>query len=218
MVHLRPARPLTEADRRAIREILRLAPTVDGREPNGASSQPEISSDGKVVSFTSLASNLSPGDTNGVADVFSSVLREPGPAVATGPLDEPGLSRYALPAPVPANANCPSGFFAALVDDGPGAGLSAGAFGVEVLLDDPGTRVLAGGLNFGGLIDVAQVGFAGFTIANSANEPQTLNLNLAGSPSTSTSASLPVRVRIARRPDGTTSITVFEATATISLA
>jgi hypothetical protein len=104
-----------------------------------------------------------------------------------------------------------------VIDDGPGAGLTAGAFGMEVLLDDPGTRVLAGGLNFGGLIDVSQVGFAAFNIANPANESQRLNLSLSGSPSSSASASYPVRVRIARRTATTTDV-VFESTQTISLA
>jgi hypothetical protein len=131
--------------------------------------------------------------------------------------DEPSLTRFALPAPDPANANCPSGYFSAVVDDGPESGLVPGAFGMEVLLDDPGTRVLAGGLNFGGLIDLGQVGFAGFTIANAANEAQRVNLSLTGSPSTSSAAGLPVRIRIARRPDAQTSITAFETTRTIAL-
>ncbi len=38
--------------------------------PNGASSQPAISNDGRYVVFTSLASNLVSGDTNNVSDVF----------------------------------------------------------------------------------------------------------------------------------------------------
>lgn len=41
-----------------------------GGEGGGVSSQPSISGDGSLVSFTSLASNLVPGDTNGVSDVF----------------------------------------------------------------------------------------------------------------------------------------------------
>ena len=140
-----------------------------------------------------------------------------GAVVVTGPTDEPRLDGYALPTPNPPNASCPAGFFSAVVDDGPGAGLTAGAFGMELLLNDPGTRVLAGGLNFGGLIDAGQVGFAGFTIANAANENQRLSLNLTGSPSSSSSASLPVRVRISRRPDANTSISVLDTTATVSL-
>jgi subtilisin family serine protease len=132
-------------------------------------------------------------------------------------IDEPSLIRYPLPTPNPANASCPSGFFAAVVDDGPGTGLEPGAFGMEVLLDEPGTRVLAGGLNFGGLIDFGQVGFAGFTIANSTNEAQRLNLRLTGSPASSSTASLPVRIRIGVRPDPQTNITAFETTQTIAM-
>ncbi|MBL8245845.1 MAG: hypothetical protein JNL89_16740, partial [Rhodanobacteraceae bacterium] len=125
--------------------------------------------------------------------------------------------QLALPSPIPANAGCPAGFFVAQAADGPGAGLTAGSFGMEVLLDEPGTRTLAGGLNFGGLIDSGQVGFAGFNIRNERNEPQRVDVRLAGSPASSSSASLPVRVRIARRT-ASSSDTVFEAAPTISLA
>ena len=41
-----------------------------GGQANGASSNARISADGRFVVFTSLASNLVAGDTNGVADVF----------------------------------------------------------------------------------------------------------------------------------------------------
>jgi Tol biopolymer transport system component len=41
-----------------------------GAEGNGASSAAALSADGQVVAFTSSASNLVAGDTNGVADVF----------------------------------------------------------------------------------------------------------------------------------------------------
>lgn len=41
-----------------------------GTAPNGASSSPSISGDGRFVAFASLASNLVPQDTNGAADVF----------------------------------------------------------------------------------------------------------------------------------------------------
>lgn len=37
---------------------------------NGASERPPISGDGRIVGFSSVASNLIAGDTNGVADVF----------------------------------------------------------------------------------------------------------------------------------------------------
>jgi PKD repeat protein len=134
-----------------------------------------------------------------------------------GSLDEPSASRVTLPAPNPPNASCPAGFFIATVGDGPGSGLASGAFGMELLLDDPGTRVLAGGLNFGGLIDAGQVGFAAFNIANPANEAQRVNVSLTGSPSTSSTASIPVRIRISRRT-ATTTDTVYESVQTISLA
>jgi len=44
--------------------------TSTGRFSNGRSEGPGISPDGRVVTFTSLAKNLVPGDTNGVSDAF----------------------------------------------------------------------------------------------------------------------------------------------------
>lgn len=44
--------------------------TSGGAQGNGASSEPSISSDGQRIAFTSSASNLVSGDTNGNADVF----------------------------------------------------------------------------------------------------------------------------------------------------
>lgn len=41
-----------------------------GRQGNGESSFPAISADGRYVAFQSMASNLVPGDTNGLSDVF----------------------------------------------------------------------------------------------------------------------------------------------------
>ena len=41
-----------------------------GIQPSDASLDPDISGDGRVVTFASLASTLVPGDTNGSADVF----------------------------------------------------------------------------------------------------------------------------------------------------
>lgn len=46
-----------------------LAPGGIG-EPNGASVEPARSTDGSITAFASTASNLVPGDTNGVSDVF----------------------------------------------------------------------------------------------------------------------------------------------------
>jgi Tol biopolymer transport system component len=44
--------------------------TSDGTQGNSHSAFPSISADGRYVAFSSLASNLVPGDTNGVPDVF----------------------------------------------------------------------------------------------------------------------------------------------------
>src|SRR6266480_1541473 len=41
-----------------------------GNQGDGESRYPAISADGRFVAFTSWATNLVPGDTNGVADVF----------------------------------------------------------------------------------------------------------------------------------------------------
>jgi Tol biopolymer transport system component len=41
-----------------------------GQQANGGSFSPAISADGRFVAFTSHASNLVPGDTNGADDVF----------------------------------------------------------------------------------------------------------------------------------------------------
>lgn len=43
---------------------------LDGTDPNGASRSPSVSARGRFVAFASDASNLVPGDANGVADIF----------------------------------------------------------------------------------------------------------------------------------------------------
>ena len=48
----------------------RLSVASDGTQGNGLSSQPKISGDGRFVVFKSDATNLVPGDSNGVTDVF----------------------------------------------------------------------------------------------------------------------------------------------------
>jgi Tol biopolymer transport system component len=48
----------------------RVSVASDGAEGNGGSTTPSLSADGRFVAFTSEASNLVPGDTNGMADVF----------------------------------------------------------------------------------------------------------------------------------------------------
>ncbi|MGQ9666706.1 MAG: TolB family protein [Anaerolineae bacterium] len=48
----------------------RVSVASDGTEGNGASSSPAVSADGRYVAFSSEASNLVAGDTNGQSDVF----------------------------------------------------------------------------------------------------------------------------------------------------
>lgn len=134
-----------------------------------------------------------------------------------GTADEPSLTNILLPIPNPPNASCPAGFFITAINDGPGASVTPGIFGTEILLNAPGTRELQGGINFGGLMDVGQVGFAGFNFANPANENQRFMLSLTGSSASSQSVPLPVRVKILRQTSATTSTTVFDSTATINI-
>jgi PKD repeat protein len=51
-------------------ETIRMNLASDGSQANGGSCCATISSDGRLVTFTSEADNLVAGDTNGVADVF----------------------------------------------------------------------------------------------------------------------------------------------------
>ncbi|MCA9956309.1 MAG: hypothetical protein KC434_16385, partial [Anaerolineales bacterium] len=51
-------------------ETIRLSETSSGDNPNNNSNGSMIAADGNVVAFTSLASNLVDGDTNGTYDVF----------------------------------------------------------------------------------------------------------------------------------------------------
>ena len=48
----------------------RVSVASDGTQGNGNSEEPAISGDGRYVAFTSVASNLVPGDTNDKSDVF----------------------------------------------------------------------------------------------------------------------------------------------------
>jgi hypothetical protein len=42
----------------------------NGQQANDFSLQPDISADGRFVTFMNYASNLVPGDSNGIPDVF----------------------------------------------------------------------------------------------------------------------------------------------------
>jgi Tol biopolymer transport system component len=50
--------------------VTRVSVAADGGDPNGPSSNPDISADGRFVVFESAASNLVAGDANGAPDVF----------------------------------------------------------------------------------------------------------------------------------------------------
>jgi hypothetical protein len=51
-------------------ETTRVSVADDGTQSNGHSYRPAISNDGRYISYYSIASNLVPGDTNNVLDVF----------------------------------------------------------------------------------------------------------------------------------------------------
>lgn len=135
----------------------------------------------------------------------------------TTTVDEPSFTGLGLPLPNPPFPSCPAGFFVATVADGAGSGVQRGLFGLELLLNQPGSQQMEGGLNFGGLLDGSQPAFAGFNFINPANEPQRLNLVLTGNPSSSQAGVLPVRIRVIRQPAPNISETVFETTANLTL-
>lgn len=192
-------------------EVLRFAASANGLPPARQSSQAQISGDGSGVVFASDADNLIAGDDNASSDVFLA-------AHAPSTVDEPALTSFPLPLPDPPFANCPGGYFIATVDDGPASGLTSGLFGVAVQLLPGGSQRLEGGLNFGGLIDVSQEGFAGFNIQNPANEAQRVTLNLTGHLPYDRNTSLPVRIKVIRQPAAGVNEVVYERTATLSMA
>src|SRR5207253_961741 len=51
-------------------QTVRVSVDSAGTQGNGASFFPVISADGRLVAFASSATNLVPGDTNGVKDIF----------------------------------------------------------------------------------------------------------------------------------------------------
>jgi len=68
-----------------------------GGQGNSASAWPDLSADGRVVSFLSWADNLVPNDTNGVHDVFVHDLSAPPPATRVAFL--PALLLQPTPTP-----------------------------------------------------------------------------------------------------------------------
>lgn len=75
----------------------RVSVASDGAEANSYSSAfPSISSDGRLVAFESVASNLVPGDTNGRGDVFVRSFWPPSVPTGLGAVADPTGSRIDL--------------------------------------------------------------------------------------------------------------------------
>ncbi len=111
--------------------------------------------------------NPAPGGGSSNAQTFT--INPPSPPTVTEPQGTVSLSTN------PA-ADCP-GFYIAEVNLRPG--YSGGYWGLEILLT-AGDRLLQGGINLGGefAADGGNPGFAAFNIANPANEPQNVSINL----------------------------------------
>jgi hypothetical protein len=176
---------------------------VNGRydfraDASGASQDAWLSGDGSTVAFNTTDVNL--GAVLGEAVVASSRFSAPRRDDGHSPKRWPQSGR--VPLPVDAASGCPGGYHIAIVEDGPLGGVQAGSWGLELLLQEPGRRVLAGGLNFGSLISAAQPGFAAFNIANAAAEPQRLRLALTGHGRSGRGESLPVTLEVQRQIDG----------------
>ncbi len=191
-------------------QVRRVSASANGVQPDGASYLAEISGNGDGIVFASEAANLATGDNNGKADVFFATTE-----VSTT-IDEPGFTGP-LPPTGDAFPVCPGGFFYVTVDDDDSV-RSNGLFAVSVVLS-PGTgQRFEGGLNFGGLVDASQEGFAGFNIENPANEAQRLNLNLTGHVAQNRDAPLPVRIQVIRQPSAGVNQVIYERTTTLSMA
>ena len=103
----------------------------------------------------------------------------------SGTADEP---RGQVFLPTTAGLSCP-GFY--VVRTHPGSNSQAGRFGAEIRLLGSGSRTLQGGINFGGRAIAGVNGFSAFSIANSANENQNVELTVT--------VGGPGRVRLERR-------------------
>jgi hypothetical protein len=55
----------------------RVSVATGGAQGNGHADDHAVSADGGLVAFTSFATNLVPGDTNNVEDVFVRILAPP---------------------------------------------------------------------------------------------------------------------------------------------
>jgi Tol biopolymer transport system component len=166
-------------------------------EASGTSQDAWLSGDGSTIVFstTDPSFGAQQGDPVIARSQFSQANRDDGHSPRRWP--ESGR----LPLPIDDVSGCPGGYHIATVEDGPLAGVQPGSWGLELLLQERGRRVLAGGLNFGSLISTAQRGFAAFNIANAAAEPQRLQLALTGH-GRSRDESLPLLLEVQRQVDG----------------
>ncbi len=86
----------------------RVSVSSGGEQGNFASYQPSISADGRYVAFTSTASNLVPGDSNGTNDIFVRDRGPQGPAFSltvdptTAPSNAFSIGTLTLTTPAPA--------------------------------------------------------------------------------------------------------------------
>ena len=120
------------------------------------------------------------------------------PALAAGHLkvDEPGFDFTLSPQTAGTTPGCAAGFYALRVGDGAEPGNVPGFYSSRLELQQPGSRVFAGGFNFGGLADAAVPAFAAIFITNPANEPQTLRVTVSGSrPGGSSNVRVELRLR-----------------------
>ncbi|WP_427919812.1 TolB family protein [Streptomyces sp. cg40] len=74
---------------RAKQTTVRLSTAADGTQGDGASYGVSLSADGRYAAFGSSATNLVPGDTDGVADIFVKDLRTGAVQQVTGAADGP---------------------------------------------------------------------------------------------------------------------------------
>jgi Tol biopolymer transport system component len=191
---------------RASGQTRRFNGTLDGQPSQShASDAATLSGDGSTLAFSTLSPNLG-GDQNSqvVYSHFARPRRDDGYAA----LDLPAFSTQPLPLPLTASV-CPGGYFLAMVDDGDAPGLRSGRWGMELLMHADGAREFAGGLNFGGLIDTLQPGFAGFNIANPRGEAQLLEIEAYGRGLYHSTSALSVSI-VLRRPDGGSEVLATE--------
>lgn len=124
------------------------------------------------------------------------------PVGAAGHLkvDEPGFQIALSSQTAGTTPGCAAGFYALRVGDGAEPGNAPGFYSVGLELQQPGSRVFAGGFNFGGLADTAVPAFAAIYITNPANEAQTLRVSVSGTrPGSSADVRVELRLR-ARAP------------------